>query len=53
MSSFPVHEMDKGDNIVRNTSVIGNACNQFFPTMMKAELIILKMMMVFQSTIIL
>ena len=38
MSSFPVHEMDKGDNIVRNTSVIGNACNQFFPTMMKTRI---------------
>ena len=25
-------------NIVRNTSVIGNACNQFFPTMMKTRI---------------
>ena len=38
MSSFPVHEMHKGDNIIRNTSVIGNACNQFFPTMMKTRI---------------
>lgn len=41
MISFPVHEFETVDlrtgkkDVVRNTSVVGNAVNQWFPTMMK------------------
>lgn len=41
MVSFPVHEFETLDlrtgekDVVRNTSVVGNAVNQWFPTMMK------------------
>lgn len=43
MSEYPVHEFLREDDdgkktIIRNTSVIGNACNQFFPTMMKTRI---------------
>ena len=43
MSEYPVHEFLREDvngdkKIIRNTSVIGNACNQFFPTMMKTRI---------------
>ena len=41
MVSFPVHQFETLDlrtgekDVIRNTSVIGNAVNQWFPTMMK------------------
>ena len=41
MVSFPVHEFETLDlrtgetDVIRNTSIIGNAVNQWFPTMMK------------------
>lgn len=44
MSSFPVHEFLNVDeltgdqDVIRNTSVIGNAVNQWFPTMMKTRI---------------
>ena len=44
MESFPVHEFQEEDlltgdkHCIRNTSVIGNAVNQFFPTMMKTRI---------------
>ena len=44
MTSFPVHEFEQVDeltgekDVIRNTSVIGNAVNQFFPTMMKTRI---------------
>jgi len=44
MTSFPVHEFLVRDeltnemDIVRNTSVIGNAVNQWFPSMMKTRI---------------
>jgi hypothetical protein len=38
MISFPVHELEIDKDIVRNTSVIGNAVNQFFPTMMRTKI---------------
>lgn len=38
MVSFPVHELEVEKDVVRNTSVIGNAVNQFFPTMMKTAI---------------
>lgn len=38
MISFPVHELEIDKDIVRNTSVIGNAVNQFFQTMMKTKI---------------
>lgn len=44
MTSFPVHEFLVKDeltgekDVVRNTSVIGNAVNQWFPTMMKTRI---------------
>lgn len=44
MVSFPVHTFECVDeltgekDVIRNTSVIGNAVNQFFPTMMKTKI---------------
>jgi len=44
MESFPVHEFECTDeytgenNVIRNTSVIGNSVNQWFPTMMKTRI---------------
>ena len=44
MTSFPVHEFEQIDeltgekDVIRNTSVIGNAVNQWFPTMMKTRI---------------
>jgi hypothetical protein len=38
MISFPVNELEVDKDIIRNTSVIGNAVNQFFPTMMKTKI---------------
>jgi hypothetical protein len=43
MESFPVHEFEKKDEltgnlVIRNTSVIGNSVNQWFPTMMKTRI---------------
>lgn len=38
MISFSVHELEVEKDIIRNTSVIGNAVNQFFPTMMKTKI---------------
>jgi hypothetical protein len=44
MESFPVHEFEMVDeltgekNLIRNTSAIGNAANQWFPTMMKTRI---------------
>jgi len=44
MESFPVHEFECVDeltgekDVIRNTSVIGNAVNQWFPTMMKTRI---------------
>jgi hypothetical protein len=44
MTSFPVHKFLVEDeyanekNVIRNTSVIGNAVNQWFPTMMKTRI---------------
>ena len=45
MSSFNVKDFEcfneeTGDiDVIRNTSVIGNAANQFFPTMMKTKIV--------------
>lgn len=38
MISFPVHELEVEKDIIRNTSVIGNAVNEWFPTMMKTKI---------------
>lgn len=44
MESFPVHKFETVDeltgekDVIRNTSIIGNAVNQFFPTMMKTRI---------------
>jgi hypothetical protein len=44
MSSFPVgkflvkDEYTDEDNVIRNTSVVGNVVNQWFPTMMKTRI---------------
>lgn len=44
MSSFPVHKFEEVDhltgenNCIRNTSVVGNAVNQWFETMMKTRI---------------
>ena len=44
MTSFPVHkflvkdELTGEEDVIRNTSVIGNAVNQWFPTMMKTRI---------------
>lgn len=44
MTSFPVWKFEVEDeltgekDVIRNTSVIGNAVNQFFPTMMKTRI---------------
>ena len=44
MQSYPVHEFETVDeltgekDVIRNTSIIGNAVNQFFPTMMKTRI---------------
>ena len=44
MSNFPVHEFEvlnefnNEKDVIRNTSVIGNAANQWFPTMMKTRI---------------
>lgn len=44
MVSFPVHEFETVDeltgkkDVIRNTSVVGNAVNQWFPTMMKTRI---------------
>jgi hypothetical protein len=38
MVSFPVHEFEIEKDVVRNTSVIGNAVNEWFPTMMKTKI---------------
>jgi hypothetical protein len=44
MYGFPVHEFEQVDeftgqkNVIRNTSMIGNAANQWFPTMMKTRI---------------
>ena len=45
MSSFPVHKFESFNeetqetDVIRNTSVIGNAANQWFPTMMKTKIV--------------
>lgn len=45
MSSYPVHEFECVDeetgeaDVIRNTSVVGNAANQWFPTMMKTKIV--------------
>ena len=44
MTSFPVHkflvkdELTGEEDVIRNTSVVGNAVNQWFPTMMKTRI---------------
>lgn len=38
MISFPVHTLEVAPDIIRNTSVTGNAINDFFPTMMKTKI---------------
>lgn len=38
MVGFPVHELEVAPNIIRNTSIIGNAVNDWFPTMMKTKI---------------
>jgi len=44
MHSFPVHKFEAVDeltgerDVIRNTSVVGNAVNQWFPTMMKTRI---------------
>ena len=44
MTSFPVWKFEETDeltnekNVIRNTSLIGNAVNQWFPTMMKTKI---------------
>ena len=37
MISFNVNDLANGD-VIRNTSVIGNAANQFFPSMMRTKI---------------
>ena len=45
MSSFPVHEFEcfneetQKNDVIRYTSVVGNAANQWFPTMMKTKIV--------------
>lgn len=44
MTSFPVHkfsvkdELTDEEDVIRNTSIIGNSVNQWFPTMMKTRI---------------
>jgi hypothetical protein len=44
MFSYPVHEfimtdeLTGNDDVIRNTSTVGNAVNQWFPTMMKTKI---------------
>lgn len=38
MVRFPVHTLEIDRDVVRNTSVVGNAVNQWFPTMMKTRI---------------
>lgn len=38
MVTYPVHELEIAPDVVRNTSVVGNAVNQWFPTMMKTKI---------------
>lgn len=44
MYGFPVHQFEQKDeltgerDVIRNTSVVGNAANQWFPTMMKTRI---------------
>ncbi len=44
IGSFPVHQFEMVDeltgkkNLIRNTSVVGNCVNQWFPTMMKTRI---------------
>ena len=44
MTSFPVWKFEETDeltdekNVIRNTSLVGNAVNQWFPTMMKTKI---------------
>lgn len=38
MITYPVHELEVAPDVIRNTSVVGNAVNQFFPTMMKTKI---------------
>ena len=38
MVSYPVHELEIEPDVIRNTSTVGNAVNQFFPTMMKTAI---------------
>lgn len=38
MVTYPVHELEIEKDVIRNTSVIGNAVNQWFPTMMKTKI---------------
>jgi hypothetical protein len=38
MVSFPVNELEVDRDIIRNTSVIGNAVNQWYPSMMKTRI---------------
>ena len=44
MYGFPVHDFEQTDeltgekDVIRNTSVVGNAANQWFPTMMKTRI---------------
>jgi hypothetical protein len=44
MTSFPIHkflvkdELTGEEDVIRNTSIIGNAVNQWFPTMMKTRI---------------
>jgi len=44
MESFPVHEFETVDeltgekDVIRNNSIVGNAVNQWFPTMMKTRI---------------
>jgi hypothetical protein len=38
MITYPVHELEIEPDVIRNTSTVGNAVNQFFPTMMKTAI---------------
>ena len=38
MISYPVHELEVEKDVIRNTSIIGNAVNDWFPTMMKTAI---------------
>ena len=38
MVSHPVNELEIAKDHIRNTTIIGNAVNQFFPTMMKTKI---------------